>query len=102
MAKLEKNLDRKLKKYGEEKGGLAIKMESGRFGKSGFPDRLWLFPQGVMFFMELKAPDGENTDLQLYRQNQLRKLGFMVVVVNDYTRGKEIIDSVLKRGVRVQ
>ncbi len=70
-------------------GGLALKFVSP--GMAGVPDRLLLFPGGRMAFVEVKAPGRKPRPLQVYRMDQLRKLGFKVFVID----GREQIESVL-------
>ena len=46
------------------------------------PDRLVLMPGGRVWFVELKAPGRSPRPLQLYRIEELNKLGFRVRVVS--------------------
>lgn len=60
-------------------------------GWNGVPDRLVLFPDGKMAFVELKAPGETMRPLQQYRARQLAALGFRVYTV-DHT---EMIGGIL-------
>lgn len=51
---------------------------------AGVPDRILVFPNGAVAFVELKAPGGRLTALQQYEIARLRKQGATVVVHNDY------------------
>ena len=62
-------------------GGLCLKFVSP--GWSGAPDRLCLFPEGKACFVEVKAPGQRPRPLQEHAMGQLKKLGFMVVVLDD-------------------
>jgi Holliday junction resolvase len=74
---LERDVDRQFTKLLKKDGLTSIKLSTlGRYGTSGWPDRLVLAPGGIAVFVELKAPGKEPTDLQLDRIQQLNDLGF--------------------------
>ena len=85
----EKSLERMLVRAVKNVGGLALKFVSP--GMAGVPDRLVLLPGGRMAFVEMKAPGKEPRPLQRLRHEQLRDLGFRVVVVD----GKEKIGEMM-------
>jgi len=87
----EKDIERKLKKRVEAMGCLCLKFESPGF--TGVPDRIILMPGGEVFFAELKAPGKKERPRQTYVQDQLRKLGFIVISSVD---GEEGINRVCK------
>ena len=87
----EKDIERKLKKRVEAMGCLCLKFESPGF--TGVPDRIILMPGGEVFFVELKAPGKKERPRQRYVQDQLRKLGFIVISSVD---GEEGIGRVCK------
>lgn len=87
----EKDIERKLKKRVEAMGCLCLKFESPGF--TGVPDRMVLMPGGEMFFVETKAPGKKERPRQTYVQDQLRKLGFIVISSVD---GEEGINRVCK------
>ena len=62
-------------------GGLCLKFTSP--GWSGAPDRLVLFPEGKMAFVEVKRPGERPRPLQEARLSQLRKMGFKAEVLDD-------------------
>lgn len=82
---IERNLVTEVKK----RGGLAVKFVSPGF--NGVPDRLVLFPDGVLAFVELKAPGKNLRPLQELRTRQLIALGFRVYCIDS----KEMIGGVL-------
>ena len=51
---LEKTIERKLTVAVKKAGGIAVKFVSPSF--DGMPDRLVLLPDGLIAFVELKAP----------------------------------------------
>ena len=86
----EKQIEQRLVRMVAANGGVALKFVSP--GCDGVPDRMVLFPGGKAGFVELKAPGKKPRPLQLRRIGQLRKLGFLVFVVD----GMEQIPDVLR------
>jgi len=76
----ESYIERMLKKKVEQAGGKALKFVSP--GWAGAPDRLVLLPGGLVKFVELKAPGRKPRPIQLKRHEELRALGFDVVVID--------------------
>ena len=76
----EKQIESKLKKAVESKGGLCLKFVSPAL--SGVPDRIILLPDGKMAFAELKAPGQQLRPLQEHRKRMLERLGFLVYVID--------------------
>jgi hypothetical protein len=80
MAKLEKEIERKLRDAICKRGGLCLKWVCP--GWSGVPDRILLLPGGIIIFCELKRPDGGHLGLlQEWWMRTLRDLGFQSYVV---------------------
>lgn len=77
---LEKQIEQKLIRMVKQQGGLALKFVSPSY--AGMPDRLVLLPDGIIAFVELKAPGKKPRPLQLARHRLLRSLGFPVYVIN--------------------
>ena len=50
-------------------------------GRSGAPDRIALFPNGVVWFIECKAKAGKLSAQQKAEQEMLNRLGFLAVAV---------------------
>lgn len=82
---IEKVLVKEVKKY----GGWALKLPA--VFVSGLPDRMCLMPGGRVFFVELKAPGKKPDGLQPYIHKKLRKLGFIVYVIDNPGKAKELI-----------
>lgn len=65
-------------KWCKDRGIINRKMNG--LGYRGWPDRMFLMPKGQVVFIEFKVPGGKCTELQLYVQAKLRKLGYEVHV----------------------
>ena len=80
MDKLEKDIEKKLKKKVEWRGGLCLKWVCP--GWAGVPDRIILLPGGRLVFVETKRPKGGKlSELQKWWGDKLIKLGFNYEVV---------------------
>lgn len=86
----ESRIEKRLIKEIEKIGGKALKFVSP--GVSGVPDRIVLLPRGRVIFVELKAPGEKPEPLQVYRAEQLRKLGFEVKVIDSIEDIMQLID----------
>ena len=86
----EKMIEAALVREVRKRHGLPLKFVSPGF--DGVPDRLVLFPDEKMGFVELKAPGKKLRPLQMRRIAQICRLGFRVYVVD----GLEQIDEVLQ------
>jgi hypothetical protein len=89
----EKQIESKLKREVERKGGLALKFISPTM--VGVPDRLILLPRGKVYFVELKAPGKKLRPIQLKRKKQLESLGFKVYVIDSFEGVEEFIQEVM-------
>ena len=87
----EKELERKLKKAVEERGGACLKLSSAFC--VGLPDRLVLLPQGKATFVETKARGKKPSAVQLARHETLKNLGFRVVVLDN----EKSLDELLQK-----
>jgi hypothetical protein len=84
-AKIEQYLSAQIKR----RHGLALKWVSP--SNVGVPDRLVIYPQGNIFAVEVKAPKGKVSPVQVVMHERLRKMGMRVHVVYS----KEEIDDVI-------
>ncbi len=75
-------------------GGKAYKFISP--GNNGVPDRLVCLPGGRIAFVETKAPGRTSTDLQKLQQERLRKMGFVVTVLDSKTKVDEFLSEMQK------
>ena len=88
----ERAIEEKLRAESLKRGGLALKFVSP--GLVGVPDRIVVLPKGRLGFVELKAPGEKPRKIQLRRMEQLRKLGFLVYVLDDKGKIGEILDDI--------
>lgn len=93
---LEREIERNLREKVTRAGGLCLKFVSP--GWAGAPDRLCLFPDGKMAFVELKRPGAKPRPLQSARHRQLRKLGFSVYVVDRPEQIQDLMGDIAKDG----
>lgn len=85
-----------MRKQVEKMGGMFLKWVSP--GNDGVPDRIAIFPNGSIWFVELKADSGRVAPLQEYWQRQLAKMNCNAVII----RGKdEAITWCVERGVEM-
>lgn len=69
----EKTIEKYLKKEVEEYGGFSRKWTSP--GHASVPDRIVFLPQGVIWFIEVKAPGKQPTEAQWREIMRLRLMG---------------------------
>lgn len=82
MTKLEKEIEKKLRRNVERLGGRCLKWVCP--GWSGVPDRIILLPEGRIVFAETKRPKGGVVSaLQEKWREWLGVLGFTVWVIYD-------------------
>jgi hypothetical protein len=66
-------------------------------GMSGVPDRIVLLQNGIIAFVELKAPGKKLRPLQIKRKAQLESLGFKVYCIDSKEQIGGVIDEIEKR-----
>lgn len=97
MIERERDIEKYLVKQVKKHGGIAYKFTSP--GNAGVPDRLVLFPRGVVAFVELKAPGGKTSAIQDRQIARIKKLDFNVYILDSYwgvdSFITEILDAVL-------
>lgn len=75
MTQLEKDIERRLVRKVESRGGMCLKWVCP--GWSGVPDRVVLLPEGRIVFVELKRPKGGRMSaVQKWWAHKLVGLGF--------------------------
>lgn len=88
----EKLIERKLVEMVKAKDGICIKLLSDYI--IGLPDRLCLFPDKKVIFVELKTTGMKPRKSQIYVHNKLRKLGFRVEVVDTIEKIYNLINTI--------
>ena len=86
----ERHIERALKARIEALGGVCWKLVCP--GTSGVPDRLCLMG-GRIVFVEVKAPGQQPRPIQHRRIQQLRDLGFTVMIIDTMDGIEEVADA---------
>ena len=87
----EKNTERHLTDEVKKAGGLCLKFSS--MTETGYPDRIVLFPGGLIAFVELKSKGKKPTRLQDLRHEQLREMGFPVYVIDHQDKVADMLNE---------
>lgn len=88
----EKVIERKLVELTKQNNGLCIKLLTNQF--IGLPDRMCLFPKGIIVFVELKSTGIKPRKIQISVHNMLRKLGFRVEVIDTIEGVENLIKEI--------
>ena len=88
----EREIERKLVSAVKSRGGICPKFVSPGF--AGMPDRVVLLPHGKLGFVEVKRPGEQPRPLQIARHRLLRKLGFLVFVLDGEDQIGGMIDEI--------
>ena len=72
MKMLEKDIESWLNKQVEKMGGLAFKFVSP--GNPGVPDRIYILPNGKVWFVELKQQFGKVAGIQKWQRPKRKSL----------------------------
>jgi len=83
MQQKEKEIERHLVKVVERHDGLCLKLASP--GRIGMPDRIIIFPNGVIGFAELKRPGETPREIQIYWLDKLQKFGLPAEAIDTMT-----------------
>lgn len=86
---LEKNIELWITKKITGMGGLSLKFVSP--GNSGVPDRIYILPEGRIYFVELKKEHGRLRGLQKWQRKRFLKMGCQVYVVEGLESAKRFI-----------
>ena len=89
MIEKEKNLEKKLASSVKSSGGLCLKLLSAHI--NGLPDRLCLFKNSRMLFVEVKSTGKSPEKIQKFIHRKLRDMGFDVRTVENSEQIKQII-----------
>lgn len=96
MAGKEKQFEMKIRKYIEGKGGFCVKYFGCAYSTSGIPDLICTV-NGYFLAIEVKAPKGKPSELQLVKIADIRNSGGFAYVAypSGWERLKDIIDGLL-------
>jgi hypothetical protein len=87
---LEKQIESKVCEYARSKGVLAYKFTSP--ARAAVPDRLFIAPDGRVWFCEFKRAGAKPTGAQEREHNTLRQQKVSVFVIDNVIEGKNMID----------
>jgi hypothetical protein len=90
---LEKNIEAKVCGYARERGLLAYKFTSP--AHAAVPDRLFVLPNGRMFFCEFKRQGQKPTSPQEREHHRLRQHKVSVFVIDNVDDGLRMVDEML-------
>ena len=90
---LEKNIEAKVCGYARERGLLAYKFTSP--AHAAVPDRLFVLPNGRMFFCEFKRQGQNPTPAQEREHKRLRAYDVPVFVIDNVDAGLRMVDEML-------
>ena len=89
----ESKIERKLVDYCRKKGVLCYKFSSP--ARAGVPDRIMVFPEGRVVFLELKATGSKPTPLQLRELKRLSDQGAAAFWEDSFEECKFVVDAYL-------
>lgn len=92
---LEKQIETKLVRGVKAQGGKAYKFVSP--GNTGVPDRLVVWPDGTIDFVELKTERGALSRMQLVQIDRLIELHCRVFVLYGAKEVEDYLDGLLER-----
>lgn len=88
---LEKDIENWLNKQIEQMGGLAFKFVSP--GNPGVPDRIYILPNGEVWFVELKQQLGKVANIQKWQRQRLIGLGCNYRLVKGMDDAKKYVEE---------
>lgn len=89
----EKLVERKLVELAKINNGMCIKLLCDQL--IGLPDRLCLFPNHKMAFVETKTTGQKPRRIQAYMHKKLRALGFRVEVIDSVEGAINFIEDIM-------
>lgn len=89
----EKLVERKLVELVKINNGMCIKLLCDQL--IGLPDRLCLFPNHKIVFVETKTTGQKPRRIQAYMHKKLRALGFRVEVIDSIEGVEQFINSII-------
>ncbi|CUO52758.1 VRR-NUC domain [[Eubacterium] contortum] len=86
---LEKDIENWLNKKVKQLGGLSFKFVSPN--NPGVPDRIYIFPGGKVYFVELKTEIGKLSGIQKWQRERFTEMGCRFYLVKGMNQAKEFI-----------
>lgn len=94
---LEKQIEAKVCDYAKDKGMLVYKFTSP--ARAAVPDRLFVCPDGRMFFVEFKRQGAKPTPAQEREHTRLRGHKVNVFVIDNVEQGKFVVDVMVVKPI---
>lgn len=86
---LEKEIESWLNKKVKEMGGLSFKFISPN--NPGVPDRIYIFPEGKVYFVELKTEIGRMSNIQKWQRERFKEMGCRFHLIKGMGQAREFI-----------
>lgn len=90
---LEKDIEKRVCDFAKSKGMLVYKFTSP--SRRSVPDRLFITPSGVVWFIEFKRAGCKPTPSQEVEIGKIRVMGVKVFVVDNVAAGKQVVEEML-------
>ena len=91
---LEKQIEAKVCDYAKERGLLVYKFTSP--ARAAVPDRMFVLPNGKIFFCEFKRGGQKPTQAQEREHHRLRQHKVVVYVIDDVVAGLRMVDDMIE------
>jgi len=91
---LEKQIEAKVCDYAKERGLLVYKFTSP--ARAAVPDRMFVLPNGKIFFCEFKRGGQKPTAAQEREHHRLRQHKVVVYVIDDVVAGLRMVDDMIE------
>jgi hypothetical protein len=91
ISELESSIENAVVKHAKEKGCMSRKMNG--MGYRSWPDRLFIFPNGKVIWIEFKRMGGQATKAQAELHVNLANMQQTVYVIDNILDGKAVIDA---------
>lgn len=86
---LEREIESWLNKKVRELGGISFKFVSPN--NPGVPDRIYIFPGGRVYFVELKTEIGKLSNIQKWQRERIQKMGCRYYLVKGMPQAREFV-----------
>lgn len=88
--------------FAKSLGVIHIRMHFGAGATTGYPDDLFLFPNGVSLWVEFKRPGKEAKPIQAFRIKELMDMGHPAVVIDNIGAGRETMQEFMRVALGIQ